>query len=466
MSKHLLGPSLAAALLCAALPAQTFSHDIPLSGLGNGNPAKPFGITAEPVTGVLYVAIAGDFLGNNDVVAVIDPVTSLVTGTIQAGLYPEDVAVAYDLAGAPTVAAVTNSSSGTVTVWEVLSGVVLADVPLPDPFAFGSSYPFGITAGGPGFWVSSFDGSGMVYAIDAATLQHDPAASFDLGGGRSGGRLLASGDLFVPTSAYTPTWTGSEGGLVARRGNLVAEDYVVASEDGSGLFPAGQEVLRLADGRLLLAGTDFGPRLYVLDRLGRLERTLRLSGGGGIHGLALSPDGSLVAACDLAGNTVYLIDALNLVELSATSVTGVGLGYAQPNDAAFADGKLFVTCQANEEVIVFDHLPAPVPGNGYAGSLTLSESTPTRGDQVLATVSGPGLVALFVALDDQPGVVSGVGLDIGPAPTLAGSGTGHFTRGWTMPLAAGARGVNLFAQGVVDAAGTPQPTAPRVAVIQ
>ncbi len=466
MSKHLLGPSIAAAILCAAAPAQSFSHDISLSGLGNGNPAKPFGITAEPVRGVLYVAIAGDFAGNNDVVVQIDPVTSQITRTIQAGLYPEDIAVAYDAAGNPTVAAVTNSTSGTVTVWDVWTYAVLADVQLPDPFGFGSSYPFGIAAGGPGFFVSSFDGSGEVFAVDTATLQHDPAASFNLGGGRSGARLLMSGDLFVPTSAYTPTWTGSEGGLMVRRGNTFAEDFVVAIEDGSGLYPAGQDLVRLNDGRLLLGGTDLGPRLYVLDDLGRLLRTVHLSGGNGVHGLAISPDGSLVAACDLAGNTVYLIDALNLVELSATSTTSVGLGYALPNEAAFAAGKLFVTCQANEEVIVFDNLPTVTPGNGYAGNLTISDSTPDRGGQVAATVSGPGVNALLVAFDDQPSVHTGVALDIGPNASLVGWGTGHFQRVWSIPPAAAARGVNLFAQGVVDAAGYPQPTAPRVAVIQ
>ena len=467
MSKHLLGPSIAAAILCAAAPAQSFSHDIPLSGLGNGNPAKPFGITAEPVRGVLYVAIAGDFAGNNDVVAQIDPVTSQITGTIQAGLYPEDIAVAYDAAGNPTVAAVTNSTSGTVTVWDVWTYAVLADVQLPDPFGFGSSYPFGITAGGPGFLVSSFDGSGEVFAVDAATLQHDPGASFNLGGGRSGARLqYLSGELCIPTSAYTPTWSGSDGGLLLRRGATTAEDYVVASEDGTGVFPAGQDLVRLNDGRLLLAGTDFGPRLYVLNSLGQLERTIRLSGGEGVHGLAISPDGSLVAACDLAGNTVYLIDALNLVELSATSTTSVGLGYALPNDAAFAAGKLFVTCQANEEVIVFDNLPTPVPGNGYAGNLTISDPDPARGGTVAATVSGPGINALLVAFDDQPSVYSGVSLDIGPNATLVGWGTGHFQRVWSLPMAAAAHGVNLFAQGVVDASGTPLPTAPRVAVIQ
>ncbi|RMH01999.1 MAG: hypothetical protein D6702_10015 [Planctomycetota bacterium] len=467
MSIRLLGPSLAAGLLCAAASAQTFAHDVPLSGLGNGNPAKPFGITAEPVTGVLYVAIAGDFLGNNEVVAVIDGATDTVTGTIPAGLFPEDVAVAYDAAGQPTVAAVTNSTSGSVTVWDVATGTVLADVALPDPFGWGSCYPFGIAAGGPGFWVTTFDGSGMVYAVDTGTLQADPGAAFDLGGGRSGGRLLvAGGDLFIPSSGFTPTWTGGEGGLITRRGGAVTADYVVASQDGTGLFPAGQDLVRLPDGRLILGGTDFGPRLYLLAPDGTLERTLRLSRGGGVHGLAISPDGKLVAACDLAGNTVFLLDALNLVELSATDTTSVGLGYAQPNDAAFLNGKLYVSCQANEEVIVFDGLPNPVPGAGYAGSLVLSDPTPGRGGTVTATVSGPGTVALLVALDDQASVVSGVALDIGPTPTLAGWGAGSFSRSWTMPAAAGARGVNLFAQGVVDASGSPRPTAPRVAVIQ
>lgn len=467
MSIRVLGPSLVAAILGAAsLSAQSFSHDISLAGLGNGNPARPFGLLHEPVGDRLYVAVAGSLFAPNDVVAVIDPQTDLVLGTIPAGLFPEDLAVAYNAAGQPTLGAVTNSSANTVTLWDVPTGAVLADVPLPDPFGFGSSYPFGVAAGGPGFYVTSFDGSGQVFAIDAAALAYDPLASFDLGGGRSGGRLrVVNGEVAVPTSGFTAGWTGGEAGLLVWNG-APRLDYIVASEDGSGLYPAAQDLAVLPDGRLVLCGTDLGPRLYLLSPTGELERTVRLSSGGGAHGLGLSPDGTLLAACDLAGNTVFLLDALNWVELSATSTLGVGLGYQQPNDAVFAHGKLYVSCQANEEVIVFDQLPTVVPGAGYAGSLVVSDPTPLRGGNVTATVTGPGTVALLVAFDDQPTVASGVQLDIGPSVTVAGWGPGRFSRTWSLPLAASARGVNLFAQGVVDATGTPRPTAPRVAVVQ
>jgi hypothetical protein len=137
-----------------------------------------------------------------------------------------------------------------------------------------------------------------------------------------------------------------------------------------------------------------------------------------------------------------------------------------PNDAAFCDGKVYVTCQGSEEVMVFDNLPTLVPGGTYQGLVTIYSTTPSAGGPVSAQVSGPGVVALFVSFEDTAGTYAGIDLQLGSAPILAGwSPHGNWNRTWGIPAKA-PRGFHLFAQGIVDIKGTPTPTAPRCAVIQ
>ncbi len=448
----------------APLDAQSFSHAISLAGLGNGGDARPFGLSYEPVHDEIYVAIAGSFANNNDAVAVIDPFSDTVLTTMTVGLFPEDIAIAYDAFGQPTLGAVSNSSDGSVSLFDPGTHTVLATVPLPDPFGFGTSYPFGVTAGGPGFYVSTVDGSGAVYAIDATTLAYDPVSSLNIG--KSGGRLRADGGrLLIPSAAFTPSFTGGEGGLVVWQ-QTIQRDEVYAADDGNFVYPAGQDLEVLPDGRMVLGGTDFQGRLELLDPSGQLLRSLRMSGATGAQGLALSPDGTLLAVCDLAHDLVVLWDMVNLVELSENSTLAAGIGYQQPNEAVFAHGKLYVSCQANEAVLVYDNLPTVTPGPGWAGTITVGDTTPDQGATVDVTVSGPGVVALLVAYDDLPGPYQGVDLDIGPNPISIGWGTGVFQHSFTVPMNPALRGRNFFAQGIVDALLHPAPTEPRAIVVQ
>ena len=101
--------ALFAATSCASLlSAQSFSHDISLSGMCNGNPSKTFGLTTDPSFNRLYVAVSGDFMGNNNIVAEIDTTTDTVVRTIQVGNYPEDIALIFDpVTGTATSGAVT-----------------------------------------------------------------------------------------------------------------------------------------------------------------------------------------------------------------------------------------------------------------------------------------------------------------------------------------------------------------------
>jgi len=466
--KHFCVVALLATFLGAPnLSAQSFSYDISLDGLGNGNPAKSFGLAADEHNNRVYVSICGDFMGNNNVVAEIDTVTGTVVNTIQVGNYPEDIALLGDPNLPGMIAgAVTNSSDGTVSIWDLASGVVSHTVQLPDPFFMGSCYPFGITAGGPGFYVSTVDGSGDVHAIDSNTWTYDAGNSLNFSWKSLGRPLMANGNLLIPTTAYTPSWTGAEVGIsgVDNAGNIWSQ--VMALNDGNYIFPSGMDAVELNDGTVLVAGMDLDARLYQLTSNGEIIRSMRLQNGAGAHGLALSNDGTILVACDLAYGWVTFIDMVNWSELAAFQTSSLGLGYMQPNDAVFCNDKVYVSCQGSEEVMVFDNLPSISPGNGYQGNLLINDSTPAPGSTLSLDLSGNGVVALFVSFEDTAGSYSGVALDLGAAPMLAGwSGNGSFSRSFTVPLNA-PRGMNLFAQGIIDVTGTPTATAPRCVVIQ
>ncbi|HEX9793070.1 MAG TPA: hypothetical protein VGC54_03725 [Planctomycetota bacterium] len=440
--------------------------------MGNGNPAKPFGITYERYSGRLFVGVAGQFFADNDVVALLDPDSKAVLGTLQAGLFPEDVAFAYDQSGRPTFGAVTNSTSGSVTVWDANTDAVVATVRLPDPQGFGTAYPFGIAAspGGGRFHVTTQDGSGAVYALDLADLALDPAAAFQLGGNVAGGRPLAvARRLFVPATFQDPAFTGSLGGIAAvdLGAGGVAWSRQLVDRRGAFQWPSSQAVVALADGRLILGGTGFEGRLYVLEQDGTLQRTLRIgTPQGSAHGLALSPDESLLVVCDLAGNSLAVIDLLNMEEIAVIDLTAIDGTFKEPNAAVFVGAELFVTLQGKESVLVFDDFPAPLPGGGFAGALTVSDSAPALGGAFAVGVSGPGRVAILASTEDTAAVVAGVALLLGPAPAVQGSAAGAATRTYTIPSNPAFRGRHFFFQGVVDVFGAPRATAPRMIVVQ
>ncbi|MFQ5748964.1 MAG: YncE family protein [Planctomycetota bacterium] len=459
-------PVLAGFFLGGVLPAQDFQQDIPLAGLGNGNPARPFGIQIDPQSGKLFVPLAGTFGANNDVVVVIDAATSTVTGTIPAGDFPEDVALVRDSAGNLLFGAVTNSSGDSVTIWDA-ADAPLATIDLPGDFNF----PFGITPSEDGsrLLVGTVGGQGDVFAIDLAALSLDPAASFNLGPVACGRLRSLGGRVVVPTTRFNAAFDGSEGGMAAWNTTNASLEWsrLFLERDGALVFPSSQDMEVLPDGRLVVGGTSFGDRLYLLAQDGTLLRTLRLrTAGGDSHGLALSPDGKLLAVCDFAGSSLALVDMLNFRQIGRIDLQSVGAGYDQPNDAVFFGGRLFVSCQGSEFVVVFDNLPDPQPGPGYAGSLAVSNPSPAPGESGTVTVTGPGKVVLLFSQDDLPGPFRGVELDIGPAPRRVKAGSGSAALSFSIPSKSGLKGRAFFFQGVVDVKNNPRPTEPRVLIVQ
>ncbi len=468
-NKALLGAG-AALVLASALSGQQFSHDISLSGLGNGSPAKPFGIAYEPDQDLIYVPLAGvgGWPGSpNNVVAVIDPVTDSVVQTIDCGLYPEVVAFSYDVHGDLVYGAVTNSTDGSVTIWDD-SLTVIATVVLPDPYAFGTCYPYGICASEDGskFYVSTVDGSGEIYAIDLATLALDSSAGFTTPFA-SGSKMLATGGkLYAGTTRYNATWSDSDAGMavIDVATGVVSETLLTA--EGAGAFPGTQDVQLLDDGRVAVSGLMFDGYTYVFDTDGSLQRTFSQTSGSGAHGLAVSPDGDVLVCCDLPNDKVVFLDLENHVQIASISMNSIGLGYGQPNDAVFAHGKLYVTSQTTEEVVVFDQLPDPTPGPGYFGTLTVSNNTPVPGETITVSMSGAGVVALASARAGYAGTVNSVNVEIGPGAVLQGTGNGFFSKDALIPNIPTVRGARFWVQGGQNIFGGTELSEPQVIVVQ
>ncbi len=462
--------AVAALMLATAASGQQFSHDISLSGLGNDSPDKPFGIAYEPVQDLIYVPVAGvgGWPGSpNSVVAVIDPATDTVVQTIDCGLYPEVVAFSYDAGGQLAFGAVTNSTDGSVTIWDDSQSVV-ATVTLPDPFAFGTCYPYGITASEDGakFYVSTVDGSGEIYAIDLATLSLDATAGFTTPFA-SGSKMVASGGkLFAGTTRYNATWSDSEAGVAVIDVVTGAVEETLLAPEGSGAFPGTQDMQLLADGRVAVSGLMFDGYTYVLAADGSLNRTFSQTSGSGAHGLALSPNGDVLVCCDLPSDRVVFLDLQNHVQIASISMNTIGLGYGQPNDAVFAHGKLYVTSQSTEEVVVFNQLPDPAPGPGYFGTLVVSDNTPMPGDTLTVSMSGAGVVALASARAGYAGTVNGVNIEIGPGAVLQGTANGFLSKQASIPNLPTMRGLHIWIQGAQNIFGGTELSEPQVIVVQ
>lgn len=457
----------------AACAPQQFQQEISLAGLGDPNSnGKSFGLAHEPSQDLLYVAICGDlpFQGvPNAAIAVIDPAQNAVTAVIPVGAFPEEIAFAHDpLTGALLYGACTNSASGDVSIWNAALQVV-ATVPLPDPFGFGTCYPFGIAATSDHFLIGTQDGSGAVYAVSLASLTLDPAAGFNLGAGRLSARFRLSGDsLWMADTLSLPGFAGSEGGLLVRHLPSGAQDsWMTARDDQFTLYPSAQDLALLPQGGAWLGGTDLGGRLWRADAQGQLDRALDL-GGHDVYGLAADPAGQWLAACTLYGGELLLVDLVAEELVSTTAVAGVGSGAALPNDALFLHGRLYVTCMGSESVLVFGGLPAAGPPPPWFGSLSISDATPAPGAPITASVQNPagGACWLLGAGTCAAAPIAGIPLRLGSAPRLHASGFGSCSRSLNAPAGAGFRGRSWFLQGVARDGAILRPTPPKAAVLQ
>jgi YVTN family beta-propeller protein len=453
----------------AAASAQNFQSAIDLNGLGDPlASAHAFGIAYEPVGDHLYVSLSGNFFAPNQAVVVVDPVTDAVIHTIDVGVFPEDIAFAYDSIGALRYGAVANSTSGSVTLWDAAWQVV-ATIALPDPLGFGTCYPYSLQVMGDFMYVSTQDGSGEVYAIDLNTLSLDPLAAFSIGT-QSASRMAALGDeLWLTTTQYDAGFAGADAGLWRQdtQSRTAAPSLLLATEHSFSLYPSASDLELHPDGRAFLTGLDFLGRLFVLDGDGQPERVIDLEGIEG-YGLALSDDGHLLAVTGFVANEVLLVDVRNEKLWSRTQTSNLGTGYSQPNDAVFAHNKLYVSMQAGEAVLVFDQLPTMVDEQRYHGNLEVDLTAPNGGDTLTIDAQGFGqeIVALMVAESASPSMFRGTQFDIGPSPRLLAMGAGQVQQSYTLPPVISQVGRSIYLQAYVEDQGIGMVTRPAVVILQ
>ncbi|MBC8371838.1 MAG: hypothetical protein H8E25_17685 [Planctomycetes bacterium] len=458
MAKFMLSCFAAAIFSCVSASAQNFKQEINLSGLGiAGADCKPFGIAFNPTNNLLYVAVSGSFGSNNNVVAVIDPVTDSVMTSIPVGLYPEDIAFSAISGNG----AVTNSTSGSVTFFDN-SNNVTSTLQLPDPFGIGSCYPFGITYSAGYYYVGTVDGSGEVYVIDAVTEQLMPGKTISTGYKSIGRMVESQTGLLISTTAYNATWSGSTAGVYGYQSNASSSRHTnYFSADNIGSFPSASDITIGSTGKIFMTGIDFDGKLYVINNDGTPARVIDAHGHNG-YGLATSQDQSVVALCELATGSIVLFDAHNEEYYSQISFIGMA------NDAVFAAGKLYVTDQSNERVMVYDQIPTFVDRGEHSGDLDISNSAPTAGDTVSVSLHGINGNAVWLVGATSYGVTThnGVSFDIGPSVFLYGTGASSYQMTRTVPNNPVLVGRHFYFQGAFSDGFALNTTEPAVLIIQ
>ena len=218
---------------------------------------------------------------------------------------------------------------------------------------------------------------------------------------------------------------GSGGGLYRADLNGGGGDgQLFHFDDLQYVYPAGQEVVRLSDGRGFVAGTFWDGRVEVLNAQGDLARTLDV-GGSGATGLAVDANEEWLVVVDNAQDTLSFVD---LHDERVQSTLGVGAWGTQPNDALFLNGKLYVTCQGSEDLLVIGSLPTPAQARSFDGTLTVSDSTPRQGTQLQVDLQGHAghPVVLLSSRGLGGGMYQGVELDLGGSYQVRGSGVGSW----------------------------------------
>ncbi|MGY8758270.1 MAG: YncE family protein [Planctomycetota bacterium] len=458
MNKRLLSCLSAVIITCVSASAQTFKHEIDLSGLGDpSTTSKPFGASYNEANGLLYVAIAGSFAANNNVVAVIDPATDLVVATIPVGLFPEDIA--FDSTTGD--GAVTNSTSGSVTFFDSANSV-LSTLQLPDPFGIGSCYPFGITYHDGHYFVGTVDGSGEVYAIDATTRTLAPSYGFATNYKSIGRMATKSSKLLVTTTEYNSTWSGATGGVYAHEmfGASTGRQINYVTQENLGTYPSASDMTPAIDG-VFMTGLDFDGMLYITDDNGAPIRAIDAHGHNG-YSLATSADATLLAMCELTTGTVVFFDAVNEEYVGAFTFSGM------PNAAAFTPDKLYVTDQANERVMVFDQLPSFTDRFDHDGSLSISDSAPSLGDTVTVNLNGNPQETVWIVGASSATATTFNGVDFLIGPNLINYGSNETTHSITrtIPNNPTLSGRHFFLQGAIRDNNVIRTTKPLVLIIQ
>ncbi len=340
--------SIAFSLLCALVPAQTITAtqlgQLPLapapalrpcapqftplpqwraahsmsSSASCGASAWPYDVQYSPDGSRLYVSLFGGFIGAGGCrVLRLDPTSLATLAEIPTAESPQDITFTVDANGAVARGFVANSSGSSVTVFDA-QDAVLADIAIP--FAPGSFFPTAfptsvvVSPSQSHVYVSTMDGSGRVFAIDANTLALDPTREIQLGLDHSSIRMVFAGPrLVICASQALPNWVGSTAKVMVvdpAQPQHVRELALATSSNGL-LFPSVQDCAVDCDGLVWVCGYDMGARVFAVEprglTLARVIDTHTSQPDGKFQSLALSREGVLCVA-DVWTNELAVLD--------------------------------------------------------------------------------------------------------------------------------------------------------------
>ncbi|MFT5731433.1 MAG: DNA-binding beta-propeller fold protein YncE [Planctomycetota bacterium] len=334
-----------------------------------GSRAWPFSATYSPDGADLWVPLFGGFLGGGGcALARLDPSTFALRAVIPTGESPEEVAFVTHANGTMRFGFVTNSSSSTVTVFNA-SNQVTATIPIPpDPSGpYPTAFPFGLAVSPDQatVHVGTGDGQGLVHAIDVNTLALDPSRAIALGPDRGVARMAFAGSRLVLTvTEFFPGFTGSEASVIVvdPQQPQIHRSLVLATENGTGLFPSPQDLAVDCDGVVWVAGFDMGTRVYGArvngpgpPQLSHTIATQTAQPDGKFQALGLSADGMLVVG-DFWTHELSVIDARRRTWLTTIDLTTAAGTFRSPQEITFSPdgGQMIIPCAATDSIAIFN----------------------------------------------------------------------------------------------------------------
>ncbi len=427
-----------------------------------GIPDNPFGCALTPDGTRLIVAISGepDFSPDPPVLSnhradVFDVDSGAKVGELQTGAFPEDVAMTLDASGALRNVLITNSTDGSVSIFDAaLTPTAVATVPLG---AF--TFPFGIAVSPDQAraYVSTLGGVGDIFVLDVDPVSPNFATVVDTltipftGGGIVLGRLAFYGSdlLVVPVGVASIDFSTATAGVAFLDLNDTLNVQTLVLTPPGTDFRSAIAAEVLPDGRAFVTVFGYDRNLFVVDVVGRtLDRTVNLGplAENLQHGARVSRDGRFVVVTNFVNGTLSILD----LESETRQDLAVG---NEPNEVAFLpDGSAaFVTNQNSNsvsEVIGFPVgdlvLSGPTtPHLGGSVSLLLDGARYNRRVAVLYSEAGndptmyrPGVVLqlsnpirlLQQGVANRAGQFRPTAYSIGTSPALVGSAV-HFQGG-------------------------------------
>jgi DNA-binding beta-propeller fold protein YncE len=358
----------------AATPAQQIETSVVVT---DGDPAstdKVFGLAVDPDGTHVYAALCGDLsfsspqTANNDDVVKIDVFGGVQIATGHVGLYPEEIAVLVDPSGVAARIYVSNSTDGTISCLTPDLATTLATIPVSPCFGsvYFGAFPYGLllSQDQKKLYVTTIGGCDAIDVVDvdptSATF-HQLVGSFAVPGASGRPTWRNATEMAIPVTTYDATFTNSQAGFaIVDPSNPSAYSVSYATSPTSlGYYSANEAVVTSGDTVLIpIYGGSNATIVELSASTGAIVRSAVLPAAAtspSVLGLALSPDGSTVAATSFTGNDVFFLD---YATFAWTGLVDLGQS-AQPNEVVFTrDGsRAVVSLQGLPRVDVIKDLP-------------------------------------------------------------------------------------------------------------